>query len=57
MKKKSMKRFMALAVATCGTTFGLFGAVNCNRIAASTVDHVVFAFIEPFISNITGGGV
>ena len=54
MKKKSMKRFMVLAVAMCGTMFQLGGCINFNRILASTVDHVAFEFLEPFIGSLTG---
>ncbi len=50
MKKKSFKAIVAAAL--MGTM--LQGCVNWNRILGSVVDHTFYAFVEPFITDLTG---
>jgi len=53
MKKLSNKGKALIALASMGMLFG--GCpINFDRILGSTVDHLVFEFIEPFVGDLTG---
>ena len=52
MKKRSLKAVAAAAMV--GMLFQ-FGGCNFQQLLISTADEFVFSFIEPFVTDFTGG--